>query len=154
MNTHKKYWAYIKNPFHNHCFSNSFFSWSKQERKWQLIPFRVTYFSATEQREREGERWDQSQNNFMGWVEGKGRRAGFLKAFECVIYIPIHTIFPSTYLSPFLLKKTQNFAFPLPTLSHPWSNGTQTLPSSRYMTKDFVLNSRGQKHLLENVREG
>lgn len=38
-------------------------------------------------------------------------------AFECVIYIPIHEIFASIYLSP-LLNKTQDFPFPLPTLSH------------------------------------
>lgn len=35
----------------------------------------------------------------MGKLEGKGRRAGFLKAFECVIYIPIHTIYASIYVS-------------------------------------------------------
>lgn len=90
----------------------------------------------------------------MGKLEGKGRRAGFLKAFECVIYIPIHTIYASIYLSPFLLNKTQDFPFYLLTLSFSWSNGTQTLPFSRHMTKEFVLNSRGQKHLLESAKEG
>lgn len=153
MNTHKKYWAYIKNPFHNHYFSNSSFSWLELGRNGN-VNWYLSGSHSSVPLNKEGERWDQSQNNFMGWVEGKGRRAGFLKAFQCMIYILIHTVFPSTYLSPFLLNKTQNFAFPLLTLSHSWSNGTQTLPFSRYMSKEFVFNSRGQKHLLESARGG
>lgn len=100
----------LKIYFINHYFSNSSFSRSELGRRGNVSRY-LSGSHISVPLNKEGERRDQSQNNFMGWGEEKRRTAGFLKAFEYVIYIPVHTIFASIYLSP-LLNKTQNFPFP------------------------------------------
>lgn len=69
------------------------------------------------------------------------------------LYFYSHNICSHVSISCSSKQDTRLF-FPSPhsiTVLKQWDSDS---PSSRYMPKEFVLNSKGQKHLFESVKEG